>query len=345
MSGFKQSEDFADFFHEAESASTEDDAVSPDDQLVQKKLAKRSVAPHEEAPVTEETTQVEPVEEVSEISEVSETFEHDDLQDLLGGLGVEEDNDADEIEPEEDSTESFDIASIFEDAGLGAPQDSNDTPEVQESFQPVSAVDHVNTHNEISIVPAPDPAPVEVTEEQSGTSEFVSEEPEASYNLHLVSRIAATLDAIRDLDEEYQLSANSFISAPEQPTRDEFELVYRSLSAPEILHRTMLALIEASSVDAMERAFYLLALDDEVLISVGSLTQSFSESELPAGLSMGNDKLPYARDLVKGIGRLSEENVKHIVATEAVLASAMLTEPHKAYSEMFGKVTEDEEVK
>lgn len=132
-------------------------------------------------------------------------------------------------------------------------------------------------------------------------------------------RILNISDTYRKLSPEERSIAGQFISGGDE-IEEEFTFIVRAINADPMLARTMIAATEAKSLTPVERAFYVIDLDNDLLESLGSLLVVFTEDEFPPL----RERTKYARVLVKIIDELDQKAMSYIKATVSVLKAAEL---------------------
>lgn len=136
-------------------------------------------------------------------------------------------------------------------------------------------------------------------------------------------RIVNVLDTFRALDSEKKNVVSQFIMKDNDDLDDESVLIVRTLHANPMLFKTMKALGEsAGEKDRVERVFYILQLDDDVLYSLGELVSSLLEQEI----LHKNNRIKYSKDLEEKINTLDDKVVDYVSATQDVLSAAKINE-------------------
>lgn len=158
-------------------------------------------------------------------------------------------------------------------------------------------------------VSTPTPAPVSVR---------LSEKDEIAKTKVII----AILDAYRKLDNQGKSVAAQLITQiPEIDIEEEATIIIKALNSDELTFNTMAALKEAKAKEPVDRAFYILALPDDVRVSLGTLITAFS------GQNLGDTKdiLGFSRKIVEAIDALAKEAISYVVATESVLRAAKVS--------------------
>jgi hypothetical protein len=132
-----------------------------------------------------------------------------------------------------------------------------------------------------------------------------------------VTKIIKILDAYRKLNSEEKNISGQFITGGEV-IAGEAAYIVKVMNVDPNLTLSMKTLSEAKSLDSVERAFYIMALDDETLTHLGTLVSVFSKGDLPSP----SERIQYARILVHQIESLDAKSMSFVNATESVLSAA-----------------------
>lgn len=146
---------------------------------------------------------------------------------------------------------------------------------------------------------------------------------DSNISLDETSKIIAILDTYRSLTTEEKLVSAQLITNSDVDLQDkqiEAKLIIATLGLKNILEKTIKTLLEAKKLDPVERAFYVIDLDDEVLYPLGSLVSAFFDKEIEPAKT----RINYSRELVSLIEELTNETIDFIKATEKILDSAKL---------------------
>lgn len=151
--------------------------------------------------------------------------------------------------------------------------------------------------------------------------------PKASTRIHipteadeiaLAGKMIRIVDAYRKLNEDVKTVASQFITSGAEIVEDEATLVVKVLNVDPMLPITMRSFREAKALDPVERVFYIISLEDDVLHSLGRLVSVFIENTLDES----DTKINYARKLVREIDQLENRAVNYVESTESILAAA-----------------------
>lgn len=143
--------------------------------------------------------------------------------------------------------------------------------------------------------------------------------PNIEDSINNVNQIINILDAYRKLTDNEKNVAGQFITGGEVVS-SESEFIVKVINVDRMLPITMKALGEAKHRDPVERAFYVIELDNDILYNLGSLVSVF----MPEGQEPkpSNSNTQYAREVVRCIDALSSEDMRYIEATELVLRAS-----------------------
>lgn len=129
--------------------------------------------------------------------------------------------------------------------------------------------------------------------------------------------ILAAADEYRKLNAQERAVVAQLITQDAEFADDAASIAIRAINAEELTFATMEALKKAKGEEPVDRAFYILGLDDAVRNSLGQLCTAFSGEEL-----QGGNTLAFSRELVREIEKLDSEAIHFVSATEAVLRAA-----------------------
>lgn len=131
-------------------------------------------------------------------------------------------------------------------------------------------------------------------------------------------RIINILDTYRGLQSEVKDVVSQFVG--NDSIEDEASLVVKVVRADPMLYRTMTALKEAASeTDRVERVFYILRLESDLLFSLGDLADSFNEGSITADRS---DKIGFSKAVEDAINKMDRKIIDYVTATQTVLAAS-----------------------
>lgn len=135
-----------------------------------------------------------------------------------------------------------------------------------------------------------------------------------------VRKVINILDTYRGLESDDVRDIVSQFVGNDDAT-DESTLVVKVLeSVNTALYETMIALREAAvESDRVERVFYILRLEDSLLISLGELVDSINENKIgPAD----GDKIGFSKSVEEAINKMDGRVISYVTATQTVLAAA-----------------------
>lgn len=136
-----------------------------------------------------------------------------------------------------------------------------------------------------------------------------------------IEKVILTSDAIRDLPEDDAKAVNMFITAG-QPVDSHQELVLTALQSNRQIYKTADAILEAKGKTSVDRAFYILGLDNETFADFGKILSHDLESK--ESVLFEGDRLIYARKLVDIVEELPAVSVKRFEAVKSVLGAGEL---------------------
>lgn len=175
-------------------------------------------------------------------------------------------------------------------------------------------------------VPTPAPAPVlsyapepVVTPEHSRPRSRGINVPSESDEIATAGKVIRIIDAYRKLNAEVRSVASQFITGGSEVIEDEATLVVKVINADPMLSVTMRALREAKAHEAVERVFYIISLEDDVLHNLGNLVGLFNGTTMDES----QNRISYARGLVHEIDKLEPRAVNYVESTESILAAAV----------------------
>jgi hypothetical protein len=142
--------------------------------------------------------------------------------------------------------------------------------------------------------------------------------PSETDEIVLAGKVIRILDAYRKLNTEVRSVASQFITSGSEVIEDEATLVVKVINADPMLSVTMKSLREAKALDPVERVFYVISLEDDVLHSLGGLVSVFNGT----ALDQSQNRISYARALVREIEQLEARAVNYVESTESILAAA-----------------------
>lgn len=178
------------------------------------------------------------------------------------------------------------------------------TAVTEEAYSPTEAQDGES---------ADDSVPVESEASEATVAE---DRVPDSIDSALVARILRISSKYRELGEKERTVVSQFINNGKVIEAEE-DLVMAVLNVDPALTRVMRALREGRELESVDRAFYVIELDEYTLRGVGSLMTVFGNEEISTELPHSK----YAREVVAGIDKLDDTSMELVTATEAVLSA------------------------
>lgn len=132
-------------------------------------------------------------------------------------------------------------------------------------------------------------------------------------NERSVAIIVHVLDVYRDLDSDIQKTVQAFFSE-----EDENRIVTRVLNETNKTREALMAVVSAQKATQVERAFFLVSLNDELLENMGKLMSQYMKAELNID-EVTTKKIDYCRSLEKVINSMSEEQRSHLTSLQSLL--------------------------
>lgn len=170
---------------------------------------------------------------------------------------------------------------------------------------------------------APKAAPSKPMEVEEIPQNFMEDSYEemGQFDVAVARKFISALDAYRKVAESSRSIIAQFVTDPEQPA-DEAEVIMGILMADELILQTAVALQEAKVQEPHERPFYVFALEDELLVALGSVIEVFAEQEIYKMLSFEMpEKIKYVRSICKFVEGLNDEVMQYAKDIEAVLTA------------------------
>lgn len=169
--------------------------------------------------------------------------------------------------------------------------------------------------------PAPEPAIAPVAVEVPVVAPAPSVTPSSEDDVDYIERVILTSDAIRDLEDSDSKAVNMFITAG-QPVESHQELVSAALRADRQILKTADAILSAKSQTSVDRAFFILGLDESTFVDFGKILSHDLEST--ETVFFEGDRLQYARRLVDVVDKLPDVSISRFKAVKAVLGAGEL---------------------
>lgn len=243
---------------------------------------------------------------------------------------VQDDNESDdssvEIEDDHDDVEEVVVETYPEPVDY-TPEPDNSYQEVQrQEPEPVEASQAREREAEVqqpyvAPVSPPEPAVQEYSYNNYETSRPIRKvaiKSEAE-EIRETRKIIKILDTYRNLQSDARNIVSQFLDNDDMD--DESTLVVKVLRADPMFAKTMAALKDSASQDnRVERVFYILRLNTEVLHNLGKLvgTLTDEEEEIP-GIG---DSIEYSKNVEEAINGIDKKIIGYVSATQSVLAAA-----------------------
>lgn len=260
--------------------------------------------------------------------------DNDDDAAALFGFGNSTVKEKTEPEPEEKPLDISDFEEPFEESS----DPVRDVLAAGANVEAEIAQIQRETAEALAAQPEPVEKTVERTPEFTPEPEFIEEAPSVrpSDNIRAYEKSASRI--VRQTEDEQIAHARAILGAADEyramnsQTRDvvaqlisqgaEYSddpatIAIRAINADELTFKTMEALKEAKSLNPVDRAFYILELDDSVRKSLGQLCVAFSDVEISAKEMFG-----FSKALVGIIEDLDNDVIGFVSATESVLRVA-----------------------
>lgn len=216
---------------------------------------------------------------------------------------------ASEESPQTDEDWDSITASITDSEG---PEESSEAEEPPvEASEVTDEVDYREDDQPDESSDSASEAGTEVVEET-----VVEDRAPSSLDSALVARILRISSKYRALGDRERTVVSQFINNGEVIEAEE-DLVMAVLNVDPALTKVMRALREGRELESVDRAFYVIELDEYTLKGVGSLMTVFGNEEISTELPHSK----YAREVVAGIDKLDDTSMELVTATEAVLSA------------------------
>lgn len=276
-------------------------------------------------------TEVEPV-FVAPV-ETPQEDEEDSDDDVLSEPSFDSVSDEELIPETEEETDEFEEDTYVPIDPFAVPTPPTYENDVHNGSEEFVVDDRINSNEELSTpvenftevretVETPAPVVVEETPVHSSSSYAAPKMrvPSLADDLHRVRQVVNILDAYRGLSSEEKSVAGQFVTAGGD-VESESDFIVKVINADPMLSKTMKLLTEAKALDDVERSFFIIELDNDVLYSLGSLVSVFVEIE-----DDNSARNRYARNLVRSIEQLDSKAMGFVSATEKVLSAAEVSD-------------------
>lgn len=309
---FGVSEDFEDMFEEATNRSVEDDAENEVEESTDQgyQYDMEQDAPVEES--FENSFAPDPINMDETPEPAANTFQNPD-----SFAGFEDDKWATEQQDEEPidggyygTTEPEQVIEAPKPVPVPEPEPVEPIADLDPSFIPVS-------EREVA------PAPVEEVQERHVTPMVSAPVAVTESDVDYIEKVILTSDAIRDLPEEDGKAANILITGG-VPVGTHQELVLAALLADRQILKTADAVLDAKSKGSVDRAFFILGLDDRTFEEFGKMISN--DLDASETVLFDGDRLRYARKLVDVVEGLTAGSIKRFEAVQSVLQAGELSD-------------------
>lgn len=140
---------------------------------------------------------------------------------------------------------------------------------------------------------------------------------EASSRVITIDTVVSVLyvsDSFRRLDKEVKDSVYKFFS-----TKDENTTITSILGESEDTRRALLAIVSAQSASDVDRAFFLVSLDEYLLGGMGDLINTYTQKNSVNLDTLRDKKIDYCRALEKAIRGMTQKEKTHLSAIQGLL--------------------------
>ena len=131
-----------------------------------------------------------------------------------------------------------------------------------------------------------------------------------SFDINTVQLVLKIADLYRSYEKENQEAVKTFLSEA-----NESNLILRVLNEPTKTRKALVALVKAQAAEQVERAFFLVALDDELLRDMGEIMINYEKATLDLS-KISSSRIEYCRELEHSINLLTDEKRVKIEAIE-----------------------------
>lgn len=141
----------------------------------------------------------------------------------------------------------------------------------------------------------------------------LNKESSSYISVDTVTAVIHVADAFRRLDSSVKDSVYKFFS-----TKDEENTIARVLGESKDTRTALLAIVSAQKASDVDRAFFLVSLDDYLLRDMGILINTYTQKK-SADLDIINEKrIDYCRGLEKAIRGMSQREKTDLSAIQAL---------------------------
>ena len=131
-----------------------------------------------------------------------------------------------------------------------------------------------------------------------------------SFDINTVQLVLKVADLYRSYEKENQEAVKTFLSEA-----NESNLILRVLNEPTKTRKALVALVKAQAAEQVERAFFLVALDDDLLRDMGEIMINYEKATLDLS-KISSSRIEYCRELEHSINLLTDEKRVKIEAIE-----------------------------
>lgn len=131
-----------------------------------------------------------------------------------------------------------------------------------------------------------------------------------SFDINTVQLVLKVADLYRSYENENQEAVKTFLSEA-----NESNLILRVLNEPTKTRKALVALVKAQAAEQVERAFFLVALDDDLLRDMGEIMINYEKATLDLS-KISSSRIEYCRELEHSINSLTDEKRVKIEAIE-----------------------------
>lgn len=312
---FGVNDNFEDMFEEATNLSVEEDV---EDEVEETADQGYQYDMEQDAPVDEESFEnsfaPDPI-DVDETPEPANTFQNPD-----SFAGFEDDKWATDQQDDEPIDGGYFGTHEEPEQVIEAPKP---VPAPEPAPEPVTDFDPTYvpvSEREVA------PAPVEEVQERyvPPMSPMVSAPAAVTENdVDYIEKVILTSDAIRNLPEEDGKAANILITGG-VPVGSHQELVLAALLADRQILKTADAVLDAKSKGSVDRAFFILGLDERTFEEFGKMISN--DLDASETVIFDGDRLRYARKLVDVVEGLTAGSIKRFEAVQSVLQAGELSD-------------------
>lgn len=171
--------------------------------------------------------------------------------------------------------------------------------------------------------PAPQPPMPVVEEPKKKANDWTSRKihiPSLEDQITQVRKILNVYQAYTQLGPQEKSVVAQLVSRDD--LSDEYAFVVGVLNADPMLARTVITFLQAKEMESVDRAFFVIDLESELLSRMGKLVEVFlNDSENLPNMS---DRTQYVHFLVNIIDRLDPKTISYVRAAGSVLKAAEL---------------------